>query len=468
MNISKSFLAGLVIVGLVSMTIGYGTMAFFTDSEKATGNELQAGTIDIMVNDGNPWKETFNLNDIKASEMYQKYSNVTITNVGTNDARVCKVINITGYDGGAHPVSEQATDPDNTVNKISAAIEYWLSVEIYDEDGNLVEENELLSGHLLLGIDGEEYVLGVIPPGGWANVTQRYHMFNETTNWAQGDNMTFDMTFIAQQVNDPDACGTCKTIETMYLSDSGPGGEGADDGTRIFEVVLDDEDTRAYLNQLTHVNSGEFDQVDSLSASLDGKELYLYDKDTKKLGTYDLINETFTVEDITDSDIDDLNGVVLGAVNPEDGLIYAADDGSDKLLTINSSNLNVEVLGELDIDVQGADLIFDAQGILILYTNADNAFYEIDIENLTGDELVTPSPSPDYFTGISIREAGNGDLVGSTNGFNGADGYIWTVDRDSGVAVGYEPYIGMTPHTVGYGDMAVGVLCTSIDDTPNN
>ncbi len=469
MNYNKGFLASLMIIGLISAMAGYGTLAFFSDVESAEDNTLQAGTIDIAIDNENPWMSSFTLEDMKPSEMYQQWTNVTIKNVGTNDAIVCKMINITGYGGGLHPESELAEDPENEINKISAAIEYWNHVEIYDANETLVEQKDILMGHLLLGVDEEEYKLGVIPgDGGYAVVTQRYHMFNETTNWAQGDNMTFDMHFYAQQVNDPEECGDCSGVETIYLSDSGPGGEGAEDGTTIFEVVLDDSEQRAYLNKMFEVDSGAWDNVDSLSSSNDGKELYLWDKNTDQLGTYDLVTETFdNGVDYSGTPVAEKQ-IVLGAVNPEDGLIYGASDDTDEIVTIDPNSPSGSVLGTVSIveggtlDVQGADLIFDAYGDLILYTNADDAFYNIDLDTMTATLATEPSPAPDYFTGIAIREAGTGALVGSTNGFE-TSGNIYVVDRDTGDAVAYEPYFGMTPHTVGYGDMAVGVICPDPD-----
>ena len=469
MNYNRGFLASLMIIGLISAMAGYGTVAYFSDVESAEENVLQAGTIDIDIDEENPWMSTFTLEDMKPSEMYQQWTNVTINNVGTNDARVCKMINITSYGGGDHPESEWEEDSENTINKISAAIEYWNFVEIYDANDTLVESNEILMGHLLLGVDEEEYLLGVIPAGGYAVVTQRYHMFNETTNWAQGDNMTFDMHFYAQQINDPEECGHCSGVETMYLADCGSG-DIEDDGTTVYEVVLDDDEQRAYLNKMFWVDSGIWDKVGSLSSSNDGSELYLWDKDTEQLGTYDLVTETFDDGiDYSETEVGGVGGIVLGAVNPDDGLIYGASDDTDEIVTIDPKNVDSEVLGTVTIDgtsdildVQGADLIFDAYGNLILYTNADDAFYVINLDDMTATESTVPSPSPDYFTGIAIREAGTGDLVGSTNGFT-SSGNIFVIDRDTGDAIQYEPYFGMTPYTVGYGDMAVGVICPDPD-----
>ena len=63
-NISRSL---VVIVGVAALAIG-GTIAYFSDTETSTGNTFSTGTIDISVDDQNPWTKKFELKDMKPSE----------------------------------------------------------------------------------------------------------------------------------------------------------------------------------------------------------------------------------------------------------------------------------------------------------------------------------------------------------------------------------------------------------------
>ncbi len=54
--------------------------------------------------------------------------NFTITNVGTNPARIWKHINVTDESGGLHPESEWDEDPQNSINDISTVLGYDMKV----------------------------------------------------------------------------------------------------------------------------------------------------------------------------------------------------------------------------------------------------------------------------------------------------------------------------------------------------
>ncbi|WGI17119.1 TasA family protein [Methanonatronarchaeum sp. AMET-Sl] len=472
MSLSKGFLLGVLVIGLISATVGFGTMAYFSDAETAEDNTFIAGTIDIAVDGENPWTSSYQLDDLKPSEEYQKEANFRVDNVGTNELRLCKVVDITNYSTAMHPESSWDEDPEGVMNKISPAIEYWLTVEIYDEDDQLIEERLVVPGLMLFGVDGEENYLGVVPAGGYALVNQTYHMMSETTNWAQGKSMEFDITFIAQQINTPDKCGDCSNIERLYLVHSGTSADPVD-GSQLYEVALDTEDNKAYFNLLEHVTTPGFNQVDSLGCTTDGQTLYLWDKDDEKLGKYDIFADEFTdlggIPDVSNNNL----AIVLAAVSPIDGNLWLASQNTDEVFVVDADqqelveNLGTITWDDVTLNLQGADIVFDALGNLYVYTNAEQGkVFQLDLDN---GELVVEEVfeienfAPTQVSGMAIRDAGNGHLVVS-----GHMEPIYILNLEDSEFNALDTYFGANPYSaefiVGFGDMTVGNVCLTPEE----
>lgn len=210
---NKKILLSVLTIGAVLAAVGAGTWAQFTDQETATGNTFSAGTIDIAVDGKNPWNLTsgFALTDMKPS--YTDYINFRIKNVGTNPANVWKkLLNVQTADGvqsepecveAGGTWSGTACTGGTPKNDIDTVINYDLYVELYDSDGATQ-----WSWHQMLydkdvtikDIANTDMYLGMIPVGWSMKVYQSYHMKTDTTNWAQGDTMTFDIALRAEQL----------------------------------------------------------------------------------------------------------------------------------------------------------------------------------------------------------------------------------------------------------------------------
>lgn len=205
-------------IALVSAVAFGATRAFFTDTETNTGNTFSTGTIDIAVNDQNPWSRStpYEFKDMKPSQV--EYANFVIKNVGTNPANVWKRINITNQEDGVISEPEclygggtwtgTCTGSYTTVNNISSAIRYDLTVWVYDQDP--VNPQVQPKWWQVIYTDGMnkrlntlnnvDVLLGMIPKGWYMKVQQSYHMDSDTGNWAQGDVMNFDITLTAEQL----------------------------------------------------------------------------------------------------------------------------------------------------------------------------------------------------------------------------------------------------------------------------
>ena len=203
----KAIAIGLLLVGMAALVISYGTFAYFSDTEQST-NVFTAGTIDLTVNGDNPWTHNFNavLNDLKPGMTAD--CTAVLANAGQNPMDVW--VEITGVStgpGGAASQPELIEDPGDTINSIDDVIRYGLTVggvvkiDLVNATGGYTISDDGL--HQLGGgtapIKNRYIYLGNIGQGGSMTVLQRFLMDAQTTNWAQGDTMTFTIKFVAQQ-----------------------------------------------------------------------------------------------------------------------------------------------------------------------------------------------------------------------------------------------------------------------------
>ncbi len=213
---NKKIILSLSVIGIVAAIAVGGTVAYFSDTETNTGNLFKAGTIDIWVEGDNfIWEEGAIMEDMKPC--YTDYINLVIHNDGSdpNPVNVWKklynIVETTGVvsepecteQGGIWTEGQPGscnfgTEIDN--DNISSIINYDLSVEVYNEEEQkiwwqtiYVDDDKVTVADIVAMSDG--VYLGMIPVDGYMKVTQSYHMQDpdESTNWAQGDEMAFDI-----------------------------------------------------------------------------------------------------------------------------------------------------------------------------------------------------------------------------------------------------------------------------------
>jgi len=214
-------------------------------------------------------------------------------------------------------------------------------------------------------------------------------------------------------------------LEALYLTDSGIAGDKG--GVDLFTVdLVDDAGTlKANLNFVYNFPYTEgFDQVDALAASADGTTVYAIDKLTKKLGTYVVSTGVFTSVPIAGCP----SGVVLAAMSPDDKLYMVSQD-TDTLYEVVGYNTATPSTGPglkiTGVNVQGADIAFDPEGKLYLYSSATQRLYTVD--TTTGVATLV-GYTGGSFTGLAILEGGLGDLVGSST----TDDKVYVIDKETG------------------------------------
>ena len=214
--------------------------------------------------------------------------------------------------------------------------------------------------------------------------------------------------------------------ETVYLVDTGTQSSATD----LFTVDLDGTPGEAALTLIETFGS-PFQKVDAIAASPDGETVVLIDRNSKHLGEYDVGTGTFTDRGV----ISGLPNVTVLAAYGLNGKLYAASNSTNKLYTIDGVGGGVspqanEVGTITGANVNGADIVVDATGTMFLHTNNNDTLYTVDYLNPDGSgniaTTVVGTDTNSSLTGMAVRDAGQGDLVGSSR----TDNAIVVLDKN--------------------------------------
>ena len=255
MKIAKS----LAMIAFVAAIGVYATSSFFSDTETSTNNTFTAGTIDISVDEENPWVNSWTNYLDKPCQV--SYMTFVIENIGENPANIWKrltnVINGPGendtykctVDMNTVPVSSEPECEEGTDNYTHPYVERdtLSAFMIYDmaickipagvaEDGycpfvtgdddypeaNKKPDLEDASDRWTILVDEDNQIRvdnvvdtwiklnSELQPDEKLVVSQSYHLMAwddsgevMITNWAQGDTMKFDVELEARQLTAP-------------------------------------------------------------------------------------------------------------------------------------------------------------------------------------------------------------------------------------------------------------------------
>lgn len=242
--------------------------------------------------------------------------------------------------------------------------------------------------------------------------------------------------------------------ETIYMSDTD---SDSAEPTRLFTVDLDTSTNEAVLTQIALISDPDFTSVDAIAASPDGEVVYLVDKDSSHLGEFDTTTSTFTDR----GTVANLPGTTVLAAFGLDGLLYVASNATDTLYSIDvdvNPLTATELVTITGADVNGADIVFDSNGTLYLHSNTDDTLYTLDYDPNSpdyGTASVVGTDAGTSFTGLAIRGAGTGDLVGSSRALDA----LIVVDKTTGTrGTEFSMVLDGNPFDHRNGDMSVGRL----------
>jgi spore coat-associated protein N len=178
-------LAVLSIAVLLTL-VGIGTYALFSDSASSTGNQFQAGTMNLQVN-GAEQLTTFNFSNV--SPGWSHTETYTVSNVGNVQGRATFDATSLVSTGGVLTSAEQVVDPGNAGN-LSAATHVVATV-----DGATAYD-----GTLAGFVAGGAQDLGIVAGGGSETVVVTFSIDPSTGNEIQGDGVNFNLGFTLTSV----------------------------------------------------------------------------------------------------------------------------------------------------------------------------------------------------------------------------------------------------------------------------
>lgn len=267
-------------------------------------------------------------------------------------------------------------------------------------------------------------------------------------------------------------------VETLYLSDT----LGKTDGySKLFEVVLDETSGRANLTPLPTVGYGPgiipMEHADAIACTPDGKKIYAM-QDNRDIGYYDLLSPSWNyLGTVTISGGADFLYIDRLAFAADGTLYFELNSGTTNALAritdLTTSPIVATVMGKVkdggtELDIQGADIAFDAENICYLWHKkaaAPEGVYTFPQPTSIGDISATylgpgATIADDYkVTGMAIRGCGMGDYPLLISDKTDPYGTIHEVDVVTGdMGNSYDMYEGTSPFDHGNGDMTVGVL----------
>ena len=205
---NKKIVKSVLMIGAVLTMVGGATFAWFSDKEVSSGNILAAGTIDIAVDDENPWIKTYDdtLKDMKPSQV--RWVEFDIKNVGGNPAVIWKHLKVTGTSTGKESEPE-CTDQGGIWDSTNEKCDWPSGKSDKNDIYNVITYDMEVDGDVL--INGDWHVkmgeieslwvpLGRLNAGDTMTVKQSYHIQDDAGNEYQGDDMTFDIELYAEQL----------------------------------------------------------------------------------------------------------------------------------------------------------------------------------------------------------------------------------------------------------------------------
>ncbi len=182
-------LALMLVIGM----IGVGTLAYFTDTETSSGNQLVAGTLDLKTNDADGVIQTLYATDMSPGETVAS-SNITLKNAGTIDAATLDIVfSYAESDGSPNSV-------DKTADEVAAMLEVMaldyggssLLGSISDNNSNGYTDIYDLKNANLTGLGG-------ITASASKDFDISVRLKSETGNDFQADGIDMTMTFTLKQ-----------------------------------------------------------------------------------------------------------------------------------------------------------------------------------------------------------------------------------------------------------------------------
>ena len=193
-KLNTRILSSTIIIALMSMALGLGATAYFSDIETSTGNTFTAGTLDLQVNGddsnivaftvsnmrpGNQPKTTYTLNNIGSLSGYLDLENIVVTN----------------NENGITDPEDDAGDVTPSVGELSSVVNLRLFIDL-DGNGWIGTGDIVFFNDYVANLPSNFELDEPIAAGGTIYITALLDWWNTPNdNLAQGDSMIIDIEF---------------------------------------------------------------------------------------------------------------------------------------------------------------------------------------------------------------------------------------------------------------------------------
>ncbi len=203
---TKKITFSLWLISLTMLVVIGATWAYFGDAESSALNELNTGTLEIAINDQNPWTENFSFTNLQPGD--SQTITLNIKNEGTYPLKIWQLIdNVASIENGVNEPEQTWYDQYNGGQEKND-LESVFSYELYINNQLALErETGITLGQIkdsylnLVKIDtgAKPPTYGLLNPGESIEVKETFVFQSATANWAQSDQLAFDLTILAQQ-----------------------------------------------------------------------------------------------------------------------------------------------------------------------------------------------------------------------------------------------------------------------------
>lgn len=187
MTQKKRVVIGLLVLAIAAIMTTGGLYAYYQDIEQNDDNQIDAGTLDLVVNGENPWASTL----ISAgADVYPGFTDtkmITVENTGTiNGLLSVRFTNIVNSPG-------ETTEPEGALGTPDLG-ELGANLDIVISDGSTSWSAKLDSWTGLVS-------LGALNAGQTRSLTLTYSVNSAVGNVIQDDSVTFTIEFVLDQVH---------------------------------------------------------------------------------------------------------------------------------------------------------------------------------------------------------------------------------------------------------------------------
>ena len=194
--LNKKMLLSLLVIGVVSVSAGAGTWAYFSDTETSTDNTFTAGTLDLEL-DGADGITGFGITDVAPGDSGEATS-IVVSNAGSIDGDLTVSISDVDDEENGEENDAEAEDDDTSSNDGYAAndgsaigdLSYEITLTVSDGTTTYVGNLNTLTN--LVDMD-----FGSI--GADKTITVSYAVDTDADNQIQGDSVSFDIDFSLDQ-----------------------------------------------------------------------------------------------------------------------------------------------------------------------------------------------------------------------------------------------------------------------------